>query len=57
MSQGLRTPGWMSEVLASRCPDAAAPTFAPTGLYFVGPVYDARWGLPDVVPGLDWLPA
>ena len=57
VGQGLRPPGWMAEVLAARSRDAAAPTFAPDGLYFVGPVYDARWGLPDVVPGLDWLPA
>ena len=27
--------------------DAAAPTFSPDGLYFLGPVYDAAWGLPD----------
>ena len=57
VGQGLRPPGWMAEVLAARSRDAAAPTFAPDGLYFVGPVYDACWGLPDAVPGLDWLPA
>lgn len=57
VGQGLRPPAWMAEVLAARSRDAAAPTFAPDGLYFVGPVYDARWGLPDAVPGLDWLPA
>ena len=30
-----------AEVLAARDRDAAAPTFAPDGLYFVGPYYDA----------------
>ena len=24
----------------------AAPTFSPAGLYFLGPLYDAGWGLP-----------
>ena len=24
----------------------AAPTFSPDGLYFLGPVYEAGWGLP-----------
>ena len=56
VGQGLRPPTWMADVLAARSRDAAAPTFAPDGLYFVGPVYDAGWGLPDAVPGLDWLP-
>ena len=32
----------MGEVLAARDRDAAAPTFSPDGLYFLGPVYDAR---------------
>jgi hypothetical protein len=27
-------------VLAARDRDAAAPTFSPDGLYFLGPVYD-----------------
>jgi tRNA pseudouridine38-40 synthase len=31
----------MAEVLAARCRDAAAPTFPPDGLYFLGPYYDA----------------
>ena len=37
-------PGWMAEVLAARRRDAAAPTFAADGLYFVGPYYDAGAG-------------
>lgn len=47
---------WMAEVLASRLRSMAAPTFAPDGLYFMGPVYDATWGLPSETPTLGWLP-
>ena len=25
----------------------AAPTFSPDGLYFLGPTYDAKWGIPE----------
>lgn len=53
---GLREPGWMSDVLAARSRDAAAPTFAADGLYFVGPYYDERFGLPTHTAALDWLP-
>lgn len=53
---GNRPPAWMAEVLAARSRDAAAPTFAPDGLYFLGPVYDAAFGLPDRTPAFDWLP-
>lgn len=56
IGQGLHPPPWMGEVLAARSRDAAAPTFAPDGLYFVGPVYPAQWNLPDRVPSYDWLP-
>lgn len=56
VGQGLQPPGWMSEVLAARSRDAAAPTFSPDGLYFLGPVYDAAWGLPSQTPPYDWLP-
>ena len=53
---GHRPPAWMAEVLAARSRDAAAPTFAPDGLYFLGPVYDPAFGLPDRTPAFDWLP-
>ena len=53
---GLHPPGWMAEVLAARSRDAAAPTFAPDGLYFLGPDYDPRFGLPDAGAATDWLP-
>ena len=45
-----------ADVLAARSRAVAAPTFAPDGLYFLGPVYAPHWGLPDRVAGLDWLP-
>ena len=56
IGQGLQAPDWMAEVLAARDRDAAAPTFAPDGLYFVGPTYASDWGLPEHVPGYDALP-
>lgn len=56
IGQGNHPPQWMGEVLAARSRDAAAPTFSPHGLYFLGPVYDPQWGLPDSVPGFNWLP-
>lgn len=56
IGQGKHPPGWMGEVLAARSRDVAAPTFSPDGLYFLGPRYDARWGLPDRTPAYDWLP-
>jgi len=46
VGQGQADPAWMGEVLHSRSRDAAAPTFPADGLYFLGPLYDARWGLP-----------
>jgi len=56
VGQGLQAPDWMAEVLAARDRDAAAPTFAPDGLYFLGPVYDPRWGLPERTAAYDGLP-
>ena len=53
---GRQAPGWMAEVLEARHREAAAPTFAPDGLYFLGPYYDAAHGIPDHVPAHDWLP-
>ena len=46
IGQGDASPDWISRVLAARDRDAAAPTFCAAGLYFLGPLYDARWGLP-----------
>ena len=56
IGQGKRPPQWMAEVLAARDRRAAAPTFSPDGLYFLGPRYDAKWGMPEHVPAYDWLP-
>ena len=53
---GTRQPDWMRAVLQARDRRAAAPTFAPDGLYFLGPRYDAELGLPTDVPALGWLP-
>ncbi|MDZ5461515.1 tRNA pseudouridine(38-40) synthase TruA [Azohydromonas lata] len=55
VGQGTRSVAWMGEVLASRRRETAAPTFAPDGLYFVGPHYDACHAIPGHVPALDWL--
>jgi tRNA pseudouridine38-40 synthase len=56
VGQGLKPPEWIRDVIAARDRDAAAPTFSPNGLYFLGPVYDARWQLPSRTPAYDWLP-
>lgn len=56
VGQGLRPADSMAQVLAARDRQAAAPTFSPDGLYFLGPIYDAQWGLPERTPAYDWLP-
>ena len=56
VGQGHKSPQWMKEVLLARSRDAAAPTFSPAGLYFLGPLYAAHWGLPVQTPAYDWLP-
>ncbi len=53
---GEQPPEWMVQVLEARDRDAAAPTFSPDGLYFLGPRYDAHWGLPDRTAAYDGLP-
>ena len=57
IGQGLQPPEWIGQVLAARDRNAAAPTFAPDGLYFLGPVYDSQWELPERTPAYDWLPS
>ena len=56
IGQGLQRPQWMRTVIAAADRDAAAPTFAPDGLYFLGPRYAAHWNLPDRTAAYDWLP-
>lgn len=53
---GRKPPDWTRDVLAACNRDAAAPTFSPHGLYFLGPRYDPRWGLPEQSALLDGLP-
>lgn len=63
IGDGRRQAQWLRTVLAARDRDAAAPTFSADGLYFLGPRYDAKWGLPestvvfDGLPGAPWSPA
>ena len=56
VGQGARHPDWVKDVLQARSRAAAAPTFSPDGLYFLGPRYAPHWGLPDRTPAFDWLP-
>ncbi|AVS77274.1 tRNA pseudouridine(38-40) synthase TruA [Paracidovorax avenae] len=56
VGQGQHPADWMHAVLQARSRDAAAPTFSPDGLYFLGPLYDPAWGLPDRTAAYDWLP-
>ncbi len=49
-------PEWVKDVLLARDRDAAAPTYSPNGLYFLGPRYAAHWGLPERTPAFDGLP-
>jgi len=53
---GAQRPEWVRDVRDALDRKVAAPTFSPDGLYFLGPRYDPAWGLPEQVPGLDWLP-
>ncbi len=56
IGQGQQQPGWLAEVRDARRRDAAAPTFSPDGLYFLGPVYEDLYGLPTRTAAYDWLP-
>ncbi|HJW10751.1 MAG TPA: tRNA pseudouridine(38-40) synthase TruA, partial [Albitalea sp.] len=52
---GTKTSAWLAEVLASRDRSLAAPTFAPDGLYFIGPYYDAHLAIAEHTAAMDWL--
>jgi len=56
IGQGNHPPDWLAGVMAARSRDAAAPTFSPDGLYFLGPVYEDHYGLPARTAAYDWLP-
>ena len=56
VGQGKHPPQWVKQVLLARDRDAAAPTFSPDGLYFLGPRYAPHWGLPERTPLFDGLP-
>ncbi|MCW5260817.1 tRNA pseudouridine(38-40) synthase TruA [Verminephrobacter eiseniae] len=56
IGQGKQSPQWMQQLLRARSRAAAAPTFAPDGLYFLGPVYAAGWGLPERTVAFDGWP-
>ena len=56
IGQGQQSAAWMRDVLSARNRDAAAPTFSPDGLYFLGPVYAGQWNLPSRTAAYDWLP-
>lgn len=56
IGQGKKPVSWMSDVLLARDRRVAAPTFSPDGLYFLGPRYDPKWGLPDRNAAYDGLP-
>ena len=53
IGKGTHAPEWVDALLQMRDRKLAAPTFAPDGLYFRGPVYEPHWGLPD--PADDFL--
>lgn len=46
VGSGRRSTGWLAEALHARDRNAAAPTFAPDGLYLCGVDYPERFGLP-----------
>ena len=56
VGSGGRPVDWLADVLDKRDRSLAAATFAPDGLYFLGPYYDAVHGIPDRTAAMDWLP-
>jgi tRNA pseudouridine38-40 synthase len=49
VGRGERPVGWLAELLAGRNREVAGPTALPNGLAFIGPRYEAHWGLPAEV--------
>jgi tRNA pseudouridine38-40 synthase len=56
IGRGDKPVSWAAQVLAARKREFSSPTFSPDGLYFLGPTYDAKWGLPEKTAAFDWLP-
>jgi tRNA pseudouridine38-40 synthase len=56
IGQSSKPASWMLDVLNAKSRVVAAPTFSPDGLYFLGPTYAPKWGLPERTPAFDWLP-
>ncbi|GAC1626407.1 MAG: tRNA pseudouridine(38-40) synthase TruA [Nevskia sp.] len=54
IGQGRRSESWAAEVLAARDRTQAGMTAAAQGLYFLGPEYPERFGLPQ--PARPWFP-
>ena len=54
VGKGAQPPAWVDQLLVARDRRQAAPTFSPDGLYFRGPIYEKRWGLPEAAD--DFLP-
>ncbi len=46
VGRGERSPDWVAELTASGDRRLAGATARPEGLYFLGPDYDAHWGVP-----------
>jgi tRNA pseudouridine38-40 synthase len=49
VGSGERDAGWIAGVLAARDRTVAGPTAPASGLVFLGPLYPARWNLPEEV--------
>jgi tRNA pseudouridine38-40 synthase len=56
VGKGKRPPHWIQTVLNAKDRSMAAPTFAPDGLYFLGPRYSSTWQLPETTSAFDYLP-
>ena len=56
VGQGRQQVAWMQQVLNARDRRAGAPTYAPQGLYFLGPRYAPHFAIPERTPAYDWLP-
>lgn len=55
VGKGKYPPQWISEVLASKNRQLAAPTFAADGLYLDRITYDEKWGLPQIKQRNLWM--